>query len=45
MYLLDSSPVLKDVDISQHVDNERPCETRRKKITFAVKAVKFAAKI
>lgn len=27
--LLDSSPVFKDVDVSQHVDNERPCETRK----------------
>lgn len=25
--LLDSSPVFKDVDVSQHVDDERPCET------------------
>lgn len=28
-YLLDSGPVFKDVNVSQHVDDERSCETER----------------
>lgn len=36
IYLLDSGPVFKDVNISQHVDDERACDTQRKRTSITI---------